>query len=266
MEIMTNIENNKLLDEFHGKLLDGKIQLSSVRGYPSQPEKKQQDAIGSIVKDENNFLNIVADGLGGVEYGEKASLQIVKEILDWYKYTPQTMLEDPDLSIKLLKEEISFINKDLFYKYRGKAQTTFVLSLTNQYRTLIANVGDSTIYTYNKELELLTHIKNYITKKTYEQIRKNIFSYLVSGSVGDIILGKIHINTIDNNGQRLIMSSDGVTDLICEKRFTDYLINNVDAKTIVTEALETPDVLWKKEDNISAITYNLPNNQKTKRR
>ena len=259
MEIMTNIENNKLLDEFHGKLLDGKIQLSSVRGCPSQPKKKQQDAIGSIVKDENNFLNIVADGLGGVEYGEKASLQIVKEILTWYKYTPQTMLEDPDLSIKMLKDEIRFINKNLYLKYIGKAQTTFVLSLTNQYRTLIANVGDSTIYTYNKELELLTHIKNYITKKTYEQIRKSFFSYLVSGSVGDIILGKIHINTIDNNGQRLIMSSDGVTDLICEKRFTDYLINNVEAQTIVKEALETPDALWKKEDNISAITYNLPN-------
>ena len=258
MEILTNIENNNLLDEFHGTLLDGKIQASSIRGYPSKPEKKQQDAIGSIVKDENNFLNIVADGLGGTEYGEKASLQIVKEILNWYKYTPQTMLENPNLAIKMLKEEIHLINKDLFYKYRGNAQTTFVLSLTNQYRTLIANVGDSTIYTYNKELELLTHIKNYITKKTYEKIRKNIFSYLVSSAIGDIVLWKIHTNTIENNGQRLIMSSDGVTDLICEKRFTDYIINNVGAKEIVKEALETPDVIWKKEDNISAITIDLP--------
>ena len=261
MEILTNIENNNLLDEFHGTLLDGKIQTSSIRGCPEKPEKKQQDAVGSIVKDDNHFLNIVADGLGGSKYGEKASLQIVKEILTWYKYTPQTMLENSDLAMKMLKKEIRLINKDLFFKYLGKAQTTFVLALTNQYKTIIANVGDSTIYTYNKELQLQTHIKNYITKKTYEQIRKSFFSYLVSASVGEIPLWKIHTNIIDNNGQKLIMSSDGVTDLISEERFTNYFKNNTDAKTIVDEALTTPDVLWKKDDNISAITIDLPNNK-----
>ena len=50
MEKLTNIENNNLLDEFHGELLDGKIKLSSVRGYPSHPEKKQQDANNIIEK------------------------------------------------------------------------------------------------------------------------------------------------------------------------------------------------------------------------
>ncbi|MBQ9011717.1 MAG: hypothetical protein IJ093_03620, partial [Bacilli bacterium] len=58
-QILTNLDNEKLLDTFSGELLDGKIQVQSNRGYLSDTNKPQQDAVLSIVKNDKCFLNIV---------------------------------------------------------------------------------------------------------------------------------------------------------------------------------------------------------------
>ena len=147
MEIMTNIEKNNLLDEFHGELLAGKIQLSSVRGYPSHPERKQQDAIGSIVKDENNFLNIVADGVGSNYQSEKASVKIVEDLIKWFNNLNDELLKNLDSLVRELKKEIYVINKNIYLKYNGQALTTFALALTTNDKTITWKSEDSSIAT-----------------------------------------------------------------------------------------------------------------------
>ena len=259
MEIKTNIEDKELLNDFSAELLGGQINLATTRGYLSDEDRKQQDSIGSFVKKEDSFLNIVADGLGGCKNGEFASRYFVEKILEWYNNLDEEELNDTKKIVKELKKEVRRINRAIFFKSRGSAQTTFALSLTNPYNTIIMNVGDSTIYTYdNDELKLLTYIKFYLTKRTYEEIRSNVFNFLVGSSIGDYPLPKIYTKTLENAGQRLILSTDGVTDLICEERFTNYFINKTDAKEIVNDALKSPDVIRKREDNISAITVDLP--------
>lgn len=263
METKTNIKDKELLDDFSGELLEGKIKLATTRGYPSNKEKKQQDSIGSSVKNENSFLNIVADGLGCSENAEFASRFIVEKLIEWYNNIDEKQLNDTKKITKELRREIRRINRKVFFKSRGSAQTTFALSLTNPYNTIIMNIGDSTVYTYdNGKLQLLTYIKFYLAKRSYEEIRSNIFSFLVGSSIGDYPLPMIYTKILENKGQRLILSTDGVTDLINEERFTNYFINKTDAKEIVNDALETPDVIRKKEDNISAITVDLPNKVK----
>ena len=59
MEIKANIMEKDLLDEFSANLLNGKIQIASNRGYPSDKKRKQQDAVGSVVKNNHCFLNIM---------------------------------------------------------------------------------------------------------------------------------------------------------------------------------------------------------------
>ena len=272
METITNIKNNKLLDEFHGELLGGKIQVSSVRGYPSHPEKKQQDAVGSIVKNENIFLNIVADGVGSNYQSEKASAKIVKDLIKWFEKLDNEVLENIDALIVELQKEIYAINKDIYLKYNGQALTTFALALTVNDKTVIANVGDSTAYTYTGDedypLFQLTPIDSWANSIYYEDVRYSIYNGGVSAYLGDRYEDKIHIKIIDNDNQRIILSTDGVTDLISEENFISYFINNTDAKDIVNKALSNPDVeyLDKTEDNISAITIDLPKNKtKTKK-
>ena len=69
-----------------------------------------------------------------------------------------------------------------------------------------------------------------------------------------------HTNIIDNNGQTIILSSDGITDLASEETFKNYFRYDTSAKEMVRSAVYIPDQNpHKTEDNVSAIKIKLPN-------
>lgn len=265
MDIKSNIINKKLLDEFSGKLLGGKIQIASNRGYPSNKEKKQQDAVGSIVRNKHCFLNVVADGIGGSSQGEIASRTLVEEIMIWFAGLTEEEINNYDLICKLLQNKIDEITLKLDKKYEGKSQTTFVLAITNKEITIIGSIGDSTAYEYNEEekyVEKLNELDSWAEdcSSWYEDLRYSQYRDIVNAAVGDFYKDKVHISVVDNAGQRIILSTDGVTDLVNEETFTSYFTENIDVNKIIDDAINHPDVeyLDKKEDNVSAIVIDLP--------
>ena len=267
MQIKTNIKNNELLDEFSAELLERKIKIASNKGYLSGKRKKQQDAVGSAVRDENTFLNIVADGLGGCESGEFASRYVVEEIIKWFTEIEEYQFNDLKSIIDLFIKEIYQIGYEIYMLSEYESLTTFVLALTTNNQTIIANDGDSTAYTYNekeKALQRLSTIDSWSGNLSYEKVREHPFNSIITAYLGDRREFEPHINIIDNEGQRLILSTDGVTDLVSEKRFISYFLNNYSAKAIIQDVLFNSEVedMTKKEDNISVITIDLP--KKTK--
>jgi len=258
MEIKTNIKDNKLLDEFSGKLLGGKIQIASNRGYPFNKKKKQQDAVGSAVINENIFLNIVADGVGGSENGEFASRYVVEEMIKWFIEIEKDKFNDLENITNLLIKEIYGIGFDIYMLSEYDALTTFVLALTTQNQTIIANEGDSTVYSFNEKenkLQRLSTIDSWSGNLSYDEVRNHPFNNILTAYLGDRKGFTPNINVIDNEGQRLILSTDGVTDLVSEQRFISYFLNKYGAKEIVQDVLFNPEIdnVTKKEDNISAI-------------
>ncbi|MBR3229353.1 MAG: protein serine/threonine phosphatase 2C family protein [Bacilli bacterium] len=260
-KILSNLKLPKLEDKASGKLLEGKIDLSIDRGYQTHPERPQQDTALSIVKDENIFLNIIADGAGGSENGEKASITLVNELKEWFEIIPNELFDHIEVIIELLKQKIIEIDKKIEKNYK-KSYTTFVLALTIGDKTIIANIGDSQAYTYdNNELIALTTLDSESIGMSYEDARFNPWNNIITAAVGDGYKKDIHINIIDNKGQKIILSSDGVTDLISEERFKTYFTNDIDSSKIVDDSLSKKDTEWldKDEDNISVIIINLPN-------
>ncbi|MBR3198403.1 MAG: protein phosphatase 2C domain-containing protein [Bacilli bacterium] len=266
--LLTNIKSFKLMDDFHGNLLEGKIKLATNRGYQTRPEKPQQDAVLSIVKNENCYLNMIADGAGGSEKGEKASKLLTEEIKNWFEVLPDEILNDTEIIIELLKQKITQIDSLIYKKYKGSC-TTLVLAFTIKDITIIANIGDSTAYTYeNDELICLTTLDSESSGMDYEDARFNPLNNVITAAVGAGFNDPLHINIIQNKGQRIILSSDGITDLICERRFKLYFINGDNPKQMINDALSKKDTeyLEKTEDNISVITIELPNTKnKTKK-
>lgn len=99
---------------------------------------------------------------------------------------------------------------------------------------------------------------------SYEEARKSPYNNTITASIGNNVRdfedSFIHFMIIKNNGQKLILSSDGVTDLISEERFKSYFKKETSAYQIVSDAVNIPDVngIKKKEDNVSAIVIKLP--------
>ena len=106
LQEVTNAKSLKLQNNIKGKLLEGKIDISVDRGYQTHPEMSQQDSALSTVKNENIFLNIIADGAGCSAYGEIASALFVSELKKWFEIIPDELLNDIDIMTELLKQKI----------------------------------------------------------------------------------------------------------------------------------------------------------------
>ena len=166
---------------------------------------------------------------------------------------------------RLLDEEIYKIHLELVQKYGKLSATTLAVALTAGAETIIVNIGDSTIYTYHEEtdeLEQLTVLDSDSKGMTYEQARHSPKNNEIEANVGYTYDGydNLNIRIIDNVGQRIILSSDGVTDLISEEDFKSFFKNRIKADPVIQKAKFDPDVTgeMKREDNISLIIVDLP--------
>lgn len=271
--ILTNSFQNNLREYYGGSLLDGKITLESNRGYKNIKSKVQQDAILSIVKNDKCYLNVVADGAGSCPKADKASMEIVENLKNWFEQINEEELKSlkPQEIIKKLNDVLIFVNDKLVKEENGNAYSTVVLSLTLDKYTLIANIGDSTAYTYNfntDKLYELSELHSLSKGLSYEEARHNPDNNIITKAIGT----KLNIfsfnqglsyKLVRNVGQRIILSSDGVTDLVSENTFKFFFKNKFSAKSIVNYAVNTPDVsdCVKKSDNVSAIVIDLPNDK-----
>lgn len=277
-EFMTNVDGINLMDRYSAKMLEGKIKLTSDRGYPNDETRPQQDAVLSIVKSNDIYLNVIADGAGGTEHGELASKKTIQELKNWFEQLNDKNFENIDYLIESLKEKINEISNEVRRKYEGN-YSTVVLALTVKDKTIIMNVGDSTAYTYEDDyLTELSKMDLYSKAEYYEDARWATNNNMITTAIGDVYPLEPHINIIDNKGQRIILSSDGVTDLLSEDTFISYFKDSSSSEKIVDDALYHPETMFedidengvsvvirtpKQADNISAIVIDLPGKKKT---
>ena len=263
--VLTNCNDLDIMDSFDGVLLNGKISVASNKGYKSRPHKKQEDAVLSIAKSEDCFMNVIADGAGGCANGAIASKTIVEALRSWYESIDINYLTSLTVEqvAALVNEQLSNINLYIQQNYND-AYSTVVIALTFNNQTLISNVGDSTAYSYDyssDKLIELTTLDSYSKGLSYEDARHNPNNNKITEAIGFSDGLNVHHVSILNNGSRIILSSDGVTDLVSERNFKDFFKNKSSALTIVNKSVYDADVsagFTKTEDNTSAIVIDLP--------
>lgn len=263
-EVFSNVSEFGLAPSFHATLLDGRIEMATDIGYQNE-EHSQDDAVGSVVVDSTHYINIICDGAGGVAYGNIDSQILMERLLEWYQKLSREELDNVDLLCRLLNEEVYKIHLELVQNYGKFSITTLAVALTAGDETIIANIGDSTIYTYHEEtdeLEQLTVLDSYSQGLSYEEARHNPQNNVITAGVGYTYDGydQLHLRVIDNVGQRIILSSDGVTDLISEENFRRIFRDQIKADPIIQKAKFHPDTddQMKSKDNISLIIVDLP--------
>jgi PPM family protein phosphatase len=231
--------------------------------------------------DEMGYAMVVADGMGGMAAGEVASSMairvLVSMVLNAAKWAmkldnPETREQEIQQAMKRAEEYFEKVDKILlqhaesFPRMKGMGTTlTGVYSFGND--LFVIHVGDSRAYRFRKnELKLLTHDQTLaqvlkdagqpLSESTSRRLRHTLTSCL-GGQESQIQLEIHHHQMLD--GDRLLLCTDGLTELVSDREITDVLTKVENSKTacdqLVDLALEKGGV-----DNVTAVVarYSIP--------
>lgn len=198
-----------------------------------------EDTFTYIVKDENNFMAFVCDGMGGHLGGSYASSKTVEFLNDAYEKL------DPSSSIKNLGVwlfdtlqsaneyiyEQSLANENL----KGMGTTVSGVIMLNG-GIYYAHIGDSRIYAYSKDnLQQVTTDHTYVNTLllngliTFKQAQKHPKRHVLTNALGikrkvSVDIGQIRLKDDEN----LLICTDGVHNLLDGKKLTKLLNEEID--------------------------------------
>lgn len=227
-------------------------------------ERNHQEDSGLILEhtQDNNFkLIAVADGLGGHCDGDLASNHTLKELIYWFESLEPELQNNIEQIKKLLRIKLKNIMYDLDASLL--AATTLSMAVIGKNQTLIANIGDSRIYSYtnnklkqetrdDSEVQTLLEEKTIIDKELTRFYKSSNVLYEALTIIKPFYM--VSYKTIDNNYDKLIALTDGVTDCLSTEELTKIIKtskNKEIADNIVKNSLESDSYI---ENIISTLS------------
>lgn len=218
------------------EFLDCKSEAGPIRDH-------NEDFAATVISPYNNNVKflIVCDGIGGYKKGEQVSELAVKSLISWFNIQEQS-LESLDKLEVSLNNEIHRINLEIYTKFE-KSGTTLTCAIVLEEETLIANIGDSRLYTMqNSKINQVTDddsvvYRDYFMtgKASLDDLRFFVKGNVITRALGIAIVCQAKFYRIKNEMyDGLILTSDGVTDILTAN----------DIKRIILESKEE-DILNK---------------------
>ncbi len=203
--------------------------------------KNNEDAIFINKELEGVFKNlfIVADGMGGHNAGEIASMLAINSFVEYVKtHSDSSSLEQDILDVMV--GAIQYANNVIYEKasseegFNGMGTTMDALCIYKN-KMYITHIGDSRVYLLrNHNLSQLTKDHSYVMelvklgKLTEEEAMVHPKKNIITRAVGIEKLIEIDtiINNIENNDQ-LLLCSDGLTNMISNSDIKNILECNL---------------------------------------
>lgn len=180
-------------------------------------------------EDESMPLFMVADGMGGHNAGEIASVKAIEKVKEWMKENTKELTSINKIENSVAKS-IEYANKYIF-NYSKTANgfsgmgTTLTMGYVFNDKIIIGHVGDSRAYLI-KDFDIMQITQDHSLvqqlikegkisqKEAKSHPQRNVITRAVG--IGNEI--KIDIFTIDvNNGNVVVLCSDGLTNMLTEK-------------------------------------------------
>jgi len=195
---------------------------------------KNEDASLTIThpKNKNIILLAVADGMGGKSDGDIASNFVINSLRRWFINKKIKTLNNIVETEKLLKTYLKRINTTLIKKYgENHLGTTLTLAIINQKYTLFVNTGDSRGYIYkeNKLYQVTQDDSDVWYYYKYGEVEKDDLRYFVNNNLINACIGiskelcRISTNIIENEYDMILLLTDGVTDMITDKKIKQLI-------------------------------------------
>ncbi len=211
----------------------------------------------------------ICDGMGGLEGGENASLITVKELRNLM--ASFTNLEIKDRIDKCVLTANQLVREDTVRHAgsKGREGTTLALLYLHDQVAHIANVGDSRVYIYRlNTLQQISIDQSRVYRMmlagqlTREAMRKHPESNKIEQYIGipEERISKDFVNHASCTlcrGDRFMICSDGLTDLISDETIREILADGTPGETarkLIDYALEHSG-----KDNVTVIIIDVLN-------
>ena len=183
-------------------------------------------------KDKDLILLLVADGMGGKEYGEIASSYVSKAIEQWFVSRGVSTINHFEKLEVQLRTVIEKANASLILKYgENVLGTTLSMAIITKNRTFIANIGDSRVYIYRKKklIQITEDDSDVWFYYKYSAVKKDDLRFFYHNNIITACVGiaydlcKMSINIIPNDYDMVLLFTDGVTDLITDRKIKSII-------------------------------------------
>ena len=255
----------------------GKITLKAYKLHGQGARKDQQDCFGvspTEFVDKQGVLAVVADGMGGLEHGERVSQTAASAALDGF-FTTSGSAEN--VLLELLKKSVEAVDKMLGPGGIKRSGSTIVMGLLRDMKFSFVSVGDSRICLFrNGELYKLNREHTY----RYELAAQAVSG---SGKISDVLghpkkggltsyLGMGEIKYVDmptspidvHPGDKLVLMTDGVYNALTDSELMAAL-SDVAPADAVKRAVAAKG--YTNQDNYTAVILSVEDSsQKSERR
>ncbi|MCC8169813.1 MAG: Stp1/IreP family PP2C-type Ser/Thr phosphatase [Oscillospiraceae bacterium] len=181
---------------------------------------------------------IVADGMGGHQAGEVASMMVVDIIRNHLENNLEPELDYVEAG-EVVRKAFVAANSIIFtyaknhYKIMGMGTTT-TLSMIYRDKVITAHVGDSRSYMVDgDEIRQITKDHSYVQELVSrgelspEAARNHPKKNYITRAMGAEETVKVDITIKPYNGEKILLCSDGLTNFVTDEEIMDYM-NNTD--------------------------------------
>jgi len=200
---------------------------------PGKVRERNEDSVLIIKNDFDEYLLVVADGMGGHTGGEIASNIVVNKI--GKRFEEIGRIGSKDDTINWIKEIVGEANAAL-YKYTSENPesagmgTTLVLALYTKDFLLFGNIGDSSGFVY-KDNKLFKVTKDHTLvnlliatgELTEEEAKFHPKKNVLMKALGAVNPAEVDIFDVENNVDGILLSSDGLTNMLSVSQIENVL-------------------------------------------
>lgn len=193
------------------------------------------------INEDNYYVNesdtfpyaIVADGMGGHQAGEVASMMVVDIIEEQLRNNLNTGLDYVEAG-EVLRQAFIFANSTVYnyakdhYKIMGMG-TTATLAMIYQGKVITAHVGDSRAYMAGDDIVQITRDHSYVQELVSrgeispEMAKHHPKKNYITRAMGAEDTVKVDISIKPYNGETVVVCSDGLTNFVEDDEILAHL-------------------------------------------
>lgn len=194
----------------------------------------------------------IADGMGGREDGEVASMSVIERLRVWREALPQDADAETVTSSfdQWIAETNALLHQLSIQREQNRRMGTTLVGIVFTDKAIVGfNIGDSRLYRFRAgSLKQISTDHSQRNLKHDDTIASNII-YNCFGAITDTFADYFDLTGMVNAGDMFLLCSDGLSDLLCDRDIEERLNKGESTSQLIAAANEAGG-----KDNITVLT------------